>query len=460
MSYQADYKKKLVSAERAAGVVKSGDWLDYGHFGLAPEYFDKALAKRVDELYDVKIRAVTYPGICAAADADPGREHITYNNWHFSGGDRVLHDKGLCNYIPLMYHVAPSHYDNHVIDTDVFIGKVAPMDEKGYFNFGLCNSFAKAALRRAKTVIVEVNDKVPYVYGGYDESVHISDVDYIIESDNKPVISLPAPAISDSDNQIAALIVNQIEDGAVIQLGIGAMPNAVGMMIAQSDLKDLGVHTEMLVDAYVDMYTAGRVNNKRKHEDKGKMVFTFGLGSQKLYDFMDYNSCCASYPVDYTNNPYRIASIDKMVAINNAVEIDLYGQVCSESSGPRHISGTGGQFDYTFGAHQSRGGKAFICMTSTQTDKKTGKSKTRIRPTLSPGSIVTVPRTIVSNVVTEFGIVNLKGRSTWEIAEALISISHPDHREELIQEAEKLGIWRKSNKKATAQPARRRANAA
>ncbi|HVN67757.1 MAG TPA: hypothetical protein VMT55_05225, partial [Candidatus Sulfotelmatobacter sp.] len=183
MSNQAEYKKKLASAEQAAGLVKSGDWVDYGHFALAPECLDRALAKRVDELYDVKIRAVTYPGVCAAAEADPGRKHVTYNNWHFSAGDRSLHDKGLCNYIPLLYHVAPSHYDNRLIDTDVFICKVAPMDDNGFFNFGLSNSFARAAARRAKTVIVEVNDKVPYVYGGYDESIHISDVDCIVETD-------------------------------------------------------------------------------------------------------------------------------------------------------------------------------------------------------------------------------------------------------------------------------------
>ena len=446
MSHKAQYSKKLVSAEHAAGVVKSGDWVDYGHFACAPTYLEPALAKRAAELSDVKIRACTYPGISAAAQSDHTREHFHYNNWHFSGGDRALHDKGLCNYIPLLYHEGPSYYNDH-IDTDVFIVKVAPMNRSGYFNFGPSNSFSKAIANRAKKVIVEVNSAVPYVYGGFNESIHISEVDYIVESDNKPLISLPAPPISESDNKIAALIMDKIEDGAVIQLGIGAMPNAVGMMIAQSDLKDLGVHTEMLVDSFVDMYLSGQVTNKKKQLNTGKMVFTFGLGSQKLYDFMDHNPCCATYSVDYTNNPARIAANDKMVAINNAVEVDLYGQVCSESSGIRQISGTGGQFDFTFGAHHSKGGKAFICLTSTQTDKKTGATKSRIRPTLSPGSIVTVPRTIVSYVVTEFGMANLKGRSTWERAEMLINIAHPDHREELIAEAEKMGIWRSNNKK-------------
>ncbi|MEN6488667.1 MAG: acetyl-CoA hydrolase/transferase C-terminal domain-containing protein, partial [Smithella sp.] len=201
-----------------------------------------------------------------------------------------------------------------------------------------------------------------------------------------------------------------------------------------------------LVDSFVDMFQAGRVTNNKKQINPGKMVYTFALGGQKLYDFIDHNPSCATFSVDYTNNPANIALNDKMVAINNAVEIDLFGQVSSESSGVRHISGTGGQFDYIFGASHSQGGKAFICLTSTQKNKKTGEVKSRIRSTLSPGSVVTIPRTIVQYVVTEYGIVNLKGRSTWERAQMLISIAHPDQREQLIREAEEMGIWRRENK--------------
>jgi butyryl-CoA:acetate CoA-transferase len=447
MNLKDEYKKKLVSAEQAVGIVKSGDWVDYGHFSCAPTYLDQFLARRVNELTDVKIRALTYPGLAAVAQVDPTGERMCYNNWHFGGGDRVLHDQGLCNYVPLLYHEGPSYYDN--IECDVFMVKTTPMDQSGYFNFGPSNSFSKAIAARAKTVVVEVNNNVPYCNGGYNESIHISEVDYIVESDSKPLVSLPAPVISNEDNRIAYLILNEIEDGSVIQLGIGAMPNAVGAMIAKSDLKDLGVHTEMLVDSFVDMYESGRVTNNKKQINPGKMVYTFALGSQKLYDFLNRNPSCASFSVDYTNTPANIAMNDKMVAINNAVEIDLFGQVSSESSGTRHISGTGGQFDYTFGACHSKGGKAFICLTSTQKNKKTSEVKSRIRSTLSPGSVVTIPRTIVHNVVTEYGMVNLKGRSTWERAEMLISIAHPDHREQLIREAEEMGIWRKCQKVAT-----------
>jgi acyl-CoA hydrolase len=246
------------------------------------------------------------------------------------------------------------------------------------------------------------------------------------------------------DRKVAQMIVEEIPDGACLQLGIGGMPNAVGMLIGESDLKDLGVHTEMYVDAFVDLTAQGKINGSRKNIDRFRQVFAFATGTQKLYDFIHDNPSIQSCPVDYINDVSRVAMIDNFVSINNAVEIDLFGQISSESSGTKQISGTGGQLDFVMGAYLSKGGKSFICLSSTY--GKTGNVGSRIVPTLTSGSIVTASRTCAQWVVTEFGKVNLKGKSTWQRAEALISIAHPDFRDDLVREAEKMNIWRNSNR--------------
>ncbi len=438
MNYAEEYNRKTVSASEAVKVIKSGDWVDYGHFLNSPCFLDEALSNRAGELQNVKIRAVTFPGLAAVAAKDPKRQCFIYNNWHFGGGDRKLHDRGLCNYIPLVYHEGPSLYD--LINTDVVMLSATPMDKYGYFNFGLSNSIIRKVAEKAKIVIVEINKHLPYCYGGYNENIHISEVDFIVEGCDKPLLNLAPPEPDDVDKIIASTIVSQIEDGSCLQLGIGAMPNAVGSMIAASDLKDLGVHTEMLCDSFVDMFEAGRITNRNKGINPGKFVYTFALGTNKLYDFLDHNPSCASFSVDYTNNPEHISCNEKMISINNAVEVDLYGQVSSESTGHRQISGTGGQFDFVYGAYHSAGGKSFICLSSTKKDSQ-GNIKSRIRPFLEHGTTVTIPRTIVQYVVTEYGIADLKGKSTWERAEALINIAHPDFRDELVIEAEKAGLW-------------------
>ncbi|MDY0360368.1 MAG: acetyl-CoA hydrolase/transferase C-terminal domain-containing protein [Desulforegulaceae bacterium] len=442
MNNRKEYLSKKISAADAAALVKSGDWVDYGAFCTAPVTIDKFLAKRADELTGVKVRAEAFPG--QAAVAAHGKEgSFIYNNWHFSGGDRKCHDNGNCHYIPFVYHEGPSHFYEKNSKTNVCIFAAAPMDSFGNFNYGIANSLQRAMIENADIVIVEVNENIPVCLGGASEFINISEVDYVVESENTPLLTLPEPKITEIDKRIAQIIVEQIQNGSCIQLGIGGMPNAVGKLIAQSDLKDLGAHTEMFADAYLDMYKAGKLTNINKAKDKGKSVYTFALGSQELYDFLHLNPECASYAVDYTNNLAAISANEKMISINNAIEVDLYGQVSSESSGFRHITGTGGQFDFHYGAYHSKGGKAFICLTSTVTDKN-GNVKSRIKPIFTPGTITTLPRTITHYIVTEYGMVNLKGKSTWERAEALISIAHPDFREELIKEAEKMKIWVKN----------------
>jgi butyryl-CoA:acetate CoA-transferase len=301
-----------------------------------------------------------------------------------------------------------------------------------------------AVCEQAKRIIVEVNRNMPRCLGGFEDAIHISQVDYVVEGGNPPLAQLPSSELTEVDRKVAQLIVAEIPNGACLQLGIGGMPNAVGMLIGESDLKDLGVHTEMYVDAFVDLSKQGKINGSRKNIDRFRQVFAFGAGTQKLYDFIHDNPAIMSCPVDYINDVNRVAMIDNFISINNAVEVDLFGQISSESSGTKQISGTGGQLDFVMGAYLSKGGKSFICLSSTYGRK--GDIKSRIVPTLTPGSIVTASRTCAQWVVTEFGKVNLKGKNTWQRTEALISIAHPDFRDDLIRDAERMKIWRNSNR--------------
>ncbi len=441
------YKSKLITAEAAAKLVKSGDWVQYGEFVQQPLDIDKALAARKDELEDVKIRLVTMTFLPEVCKVDPKRESFTMNDWHFSGVSRKLQEADLCNYISLTYHEGPEHYRRGYDPVDICFQPVTSMDKNGFFNISTSNSISSPVWDVAKTKVVYVNSSAPWCCGGNREIIHVSDVDYIVESEtNPPLVQVPGVPPSDVDKKIAELILAEMHDGDCVQLGIGGMPNAVGAMIAQSDLKDLGAHTEMLVDSFVDMYEAGKLTGKKKQLDKGKMAYTFAMGTDKLYDFLDHNPVAASYPVDYTNNPYVIGQIDNMVCVNNAIEVDLFGQVASEASQGRNISGTGGQFDFIFGSYKSKGGRGYIALTSTVKGKD-GQLQSRIVPGLLPGTIVTVPRSMAFYIVTEYGMYNQKGQTTWERAEGLINLAHPQFRDELIKEAEKFKIWRRTNKK-------------
>jgi len=438
--YVDEYKKKTVTADEAARVVKSGDWVEYAFGVCCANEFDKALAKRKDELSDINIRCDigAYPHYTLEAD----NSVFTWNSWHTAGYDRQWIGDGLY-YIPMKFHEAPMMTRKDCVPDTVFVAQVSSMDEHGNFSWGAGAPSSMAAFETAQIRILEVNDQMPRVLGGCQEGCHISQIDYLFEVSN-PLPTLPDPEPSDVDKAIASSVVDSLVDGCSIQLGIGGIPNAVGAMIAVSDLKDLGVHTEMYVDAYVKMTEAGKVTGKYKNIDKYKQVFSFAMGSKKVYDFIDDNPSAISYSVDYTNNPLVIAQLDKFVSINACIEVDLFGQVCSESVGTKHISGTGGQLDFVEGAYKSNGGQSFICMPSTKNIK--GKLVSTIKPMLTPGAIVTDPRSATHKIVTEYGVANMKGKSTWERAEALINIAHPDFRDELIADAKKMNIWRRSNK--------------
>ena len=443
-SYHIEYSEKLVSADAAIKKIKSGDRIYYGEFVLFPETLDQALCRRMaaGDLGNITIESVCLTRPPAAAK-DPGlKDLIRVDDWHFGVTSRNLYNEGVSVYKPITYHQGPRIIRKYR-DYDAVFLPTGPMGPRGNFNFGLCNSISSAVLDKAKEIIVEVNSSIPKCLGGNQESIHISRVTQVVEGTNPPLLEVPPAKPSEIETQIAQHLMKEIEDGCCLQLGIGGLPNVIGDMIANSDLRDLGLHTEMMVDSCVDLYEKGRITGARKTIDKYKMTYTFAMGTRKLYDFLDDNPVCASYPVNYVNDPRIISLNPKVVAINNAIEVDLFSQVASESVGPRHISGTGGQLDFIFGAFNSKGGKGIISLSSTYIDKK-GQRKSRITPTLSPGTIVTVPRSIVQYVATEYGVVQLKGKSTSERAEALISIAHPDFRDDLMKEAERLGIRKRS----------------
>jgi butyryl-CoA:acetate CoA-transferase len=445
MDYQALYQQKLTTPEQAVKAVKPGDWVDYGWCTNHPVALDKALAARKDELTDVKVRGGVTMWMPEIAKADDAGDHFTWNSWHCSGVDRKIIGKGMGFFAPMRYSELPRFYREN-ISVDVAMIQVTPMDSHGNFSYALAASHLADMLEKAKVIILEVNHNLPWVYGLTGSEINIADVDYVVEGDNPAVAQLGGGGEpTDVDRAVAKLIVEQIPNGACLQLGIGGMPNTVGSMIAQSDLKDLGVHTEMYVDGFVDMALAGKLTGRNKALDKGRQVYAFAAGTQKLYDYVDRNPAVMAAPVDYTNDVRVLAQLDNFISINNAIDMDLFGQVNAESAGLKHISGTGGQLDFVMGAYLSKGGKSFICMSSTVTGKD-GSVKSRIVPTLTPGSIATDPRSCVQYIVTEHGMINLKGLSTWERAEAIISIAAPQFREQLIQDAEKMGIWRRSSK--------------
>ncbi len=423
---------RRISAAEAAALVRSGMWIDYGVSLSQPDAFDAALAGRVGELTNVKIRSCLTLRPRAVLEADPEGKAFFWFSWHFTGYDRKKHDAGIAHYIPLNLGEVPDYYRRFIDPVDIVILKTCPMDAEGNFNLSVTSAWHRAMVERARMVIVEECSGLPHALGE-DNHIHISEVDYIIKGDDRPAAELPNPPPSDIDRSVARRIASEVEDGACLQIGIGGMPNAVCTLLLESSVRNLGVHSEMLTDGILELYKAGRITGANKQIDKGKITYTFGVGSGDFYKTIDRNPDLQCLSVDYTNLPHNIMRNDNVVAINNTTQIDLQGQAASESDGHRHISGTGGQLQFVRGAYASKNGKSFICLSSTY-DKR-GERRSRIVLDLTKGNIVTAPRSDMMYVVTEYGMVNLKGRSIAERAYALISIAHPDFREDLERQA-------------------------
>ena len=445
VNFSAEYKKRLMTADEAVRMVNSGDWVDYGSNNSMPYSLDAALAARKDELHSVKIRGNLTPGPIQVIECDPEMEHFVYNTWHCGGYERKMVGLGRAFFTPMLFRNLEWYYTNF-LTVDVAMISVAPMDEEGYFSLSGAAGAAAPAIMTAKKIILEVNDAMPRINGGPETKVHISNVDAVVEAGCRPLMQFDSPEPSENDRAIASYILPYIPNGATVQLGIGGMPNALGEMMVDSDLKNLGMHTELMSDAYCSLYRAGKLTNAEKNIFRGVGVLGLAIGSKSLYEFIADNSSVRVMPLSYVNDPSVIASIDNMISINSCLNVDLYGQVSSESSGTRQISGTGGQLDFVTGASSSKGGRSFLCLNSSFTDKE-GKRHSCILPRFTGGDIITTPRTQSFYIVTEYGAVNLAGRSTWERADMLISIAHPDFRDDLIKAAEMQKIWLPSNKR-------------
>ena len=445
MDYMQQYTEKLRTAEQAVKIVKSGDWVDYSQTCSFPTALDEALAGRKNELRDVKVRNAISMRPVQIVEQDPEQTAFTYNLWHCSGIDRKYLDKGMAYHSPMLFRNCGAYYTKGLAPVDVAMITVSPMDSHGNFSFGLTNCCMQEMLTSAKHIVLEVNPTMPFVFGTEHDHINIADVDLVVEN-SQPISTVSAPAATDIDKTIAQNIFPYLRDGITLQLGIGGMPNSLGSLIADSELKDLGMHTELMSDGYLKLYEAGKITNRKKELLTGKGVFSICNGSRELYDFLDRNIGIVSAPMSFVNDPAVVGQLDNFVSINSCIAADLYGQVCSESAGTRQISGTGGQLDFVTGAFRAKNGLAFLAMSSSFTDKA-GIVHSRILPKFTQGDIITTPRTQAPYMVTEYGVANLAGLPTWQRAEALIGLSHPDFREELIKAAQEQRIWRKSNKR-------------
>ncbi|MEM1578099.1 MAG: acetyl-CoA hydrolase/transferase C-terminal domain-containing protein [Archaeoglobaceae archaeon] len=444
-----EYEKKLISAENAAKLVKDNMYIELGGAVNFASVIDKYLAARKNELRNVNVGTFIDLLPYEFLKSDPMQEVFKWNSGFLHNAVRAFSKElGVCMFRPNLYHDAPKIarevFKNRI---DIAFLPVTSMDSHGYFNFGLTCSHLKAIAEAAKIVVAVVKEDMPWIYGGYDECIHISEIDYIVEDTEFPTIALPfVPPPTKEDEMIAENIIEAglIQNGSTLQIGIGPLPDAVMRILRSCDFKDLGLHTEMIGDGTMALIEEGIITNSQKKLDKNKGVFTFCVGTRTLYDYLDRNCGVATYPVDYTNDPFIIAQQPKMFSLNQAMQVDLMGQVNSEQIGLIsttgklfQVSGTGGQLDFVMGCMFSRDrlGKSVLALYSTY------NGNSRILPALPSGSAVTVPRAMTQFVATEWGVAYLRGMTVRERAIALIKIAHPEHRDWLAKEAEKIGIF-------------------
>jgi itaconate CoA-transferase len=438
MDHASFYASKLTTAERAVATIPSGSRLSMGMFAAEPPALLKALADRASAGDVDGLRVYYYETAKTAGDTilryelnDVIKPYCMF----ITGVERALIKRGKAegrktvNYVPSNFHQAPRLLRDE-IDIDTFVVTVSPMDRHGFFSFGTGNDYSTKIARSAKRLLVEVNRNMPRVHGREAE-LHVSEVDAIVEN-HVPLLELPSRGPSAEDEVISRIIAGLVPDGACLQMGVGALPNLV--CGALTHLNDLGIHTEALNTGLVDLLRAGVVTNRRKTLNRGKSVFTFAMGKQEMYDFLDDNPAVESFPVDYVNDPRIIAQNDNVVSINATLQIDLTGACNSEHLLGHQYSATGGQLDFVRGAYASNGGKSIIATRSTAAGGQVSKIVARL------DGPVTTPRIDTHHIVTEFGSANLKGLASSERARAVIGLAHPQFRDELTAAAKSQNL--------------------
>jgi 4-hydroxybutyrate CoA-transferase len=431
MTWFSQYQSRLTTPEEAVKVIQSGDRVYLTGNCSVPQMILSALVKRANELHDVEITQVLTIG--PAPHAEPGMEqHFRINNLFIGDNVRQAYHDGRSDFTPCFLSEVPLLFRNNLLPLDVALIHVAPPDEHGFCSLGIEAGLVKTPAQVARTVIAEINEQMPRTLG--DSFIHFSKIDYAIPVDYA-LAELPMGETNELSIKIGQHIATLIEDGATMQIGIGAIPNAVLSFLL--DKRDLGVHSELFSDGVMDLVQKGVINNERKSLHPGKIVAGFILGTRRLYGFVDDNPIVELHPSEYVNDPFVIAKNNKMVSINSAIEVDLTGQVNADSIGPKLYSGVGGQLDFVYGASRSEGGKPIIALPSTVTIRD-GNRISRIVSMLKSGAGVVTTRNHVHYIVTEFGIAHLYGKTIRERARALIDIAHPDFREGLEREATEL----------------------
>ena len=426
MDWKKEYANKIVSVEEAVSHVQSGNRIVFTHACGEAQALTEELVRQADRLENVEIVHMVAMG--KAPYCQPGMEkHFRHNALFVGGSTRKAVEEGRGDYTPCFFHEIPKLFTDGTLPVDVAFLQLSEPDENGVCSYGVSVDYTQPAAEAAKLVIAQINKNMPYTYGN---GINLKDIDYIVEKD-EPLIELQPPKIGETEHKIGEYVASLIHDGDTLQLGIGAIPDAVLSFLG--DKKDLAIHSEMFSDGVVDLARKGVITNKKKTIDQGKFVSCFLMGTKKLYDFVNNNPDVLMERVDYTNDPFVVAKIDNIISINSAMQVDLMGQVNAEMIGYKQFSGVGGQVDFVRGASRAKGGKAIIAMPSTAGHGKISK----IVPLLDEGAAVTTSRNDVDYVITEFGIAPLKGRTLRQRAIALIKIAHPDFRDGLIAEFEK-----------------------